>query len=662
MVDSSNNRLSLDDVLAIKYPENHKWSPDGRYISFLWEDGGKKELWIASVSERNLQCVVSPEEGVTDYSWAPHGNSILYVSEGDIWHVELNLQKKVRLTSTACMTHKPSWSPFGDRFAFLMEKNVWLYSYPDHGIQQLVALDKTARIKEGKALFWSHSGDKLAAVFAQDALAKLIIVNTEDGNLIWESENNYHALGPIWLPRCNKLIYKKISSDSKLCSYVLLDLDAHEEAVLLEERDEKGLYLSTPSEALSPDGVYLALILSRNGWDHLCLLEIESGELRRLTEGQFEDRGHATDVPTWNPDSSRVAFSSSKGNLIERRIWTISPNGKLVEKITDLPGTSAFPKWSPHGEYICFIYSGPYKSPDLWFVKVDGSHKAVQLTNSMPKNFTKDNIVVPESVTYKSIGGWNIHANLFKPKGFSPEKRYPAVVFLHGGPIRQMRCGWHPTRGYSIFYSFHQYLTQRGYIILDVNYRSGIGYGKEYQQGNYLSVGDDECQDVVHAAKYLKSQAFVDSSRVGVYGISYGGFLTLQALGKYPDVFKVGANIAGVVNWSELVQWYEKIHPESASFFKTRVAGGRELDRDKYHKASPINFVKNMVSPICNFHGTADDAVPFSQLDELIVELVRKGKDFEVVYYPGESHLFEKRETWRDAFSRIERYFRRYLE
>lgn len=662
MAYSSNNRLSLNDILAIKYPENHEWSPAGKYISFLWEDGGKRGLWLRSVSQEDLQCIVNSEIGVTEYTWSPHGSSILYVSEGDIWHVEVNLQKKVKLISATCMTHKPSWSPSGDRFAFLMGKDVWLYSYPDHGIQQLVALDKTARIKEGKAFSWSHNGDKLAVVFAQDVLAKLIIVNAEDANLIWKSENNYHALEPIWLPKGNKLIYKKISFDSKICDYMLLDLDTQEEVTLLKEQDERGLPFSMPSEALSPNGDYLALISSRDGWDHLWLLELKSGGLRQLTKGLFEDRGYATDVPTWDPDSRKIAFSSSRENLIERQIWTISPDGEDLKKITNLPGTNTFPRWSPDGRSICFIHSGPYKSPDLWLVEVSGEHKVIQLTNSMPESFTEDKIVVPRPVTYKSIGGWNIHANLFKPKGFSPKEKYPAIIFLHGGPIRQMRCGWHPTRGYSIFYSFHQYLTQQGYIILDVNYRSGIGYGKSYQQGNYLSVGEDECLDVVHAAKYLKSQAFVDSSRVGVWGISYGGFLTLQALGKYPDVFKVGVNIAGVVNWFELLQWYEKIHPESASFFKTRITGGIEADQDKYCKASPINFVKNMVSPICNFHGSADDAVPFSQMDELIVELVKEGKDFEVVYYPGESHLFGKKETWKDVFSRIERYFKKYLE
>lgn len=632
--------ITLDDVLNVKYPEDFEWSPNGKYLSFLWDDGGRKDLWIVSMKDKKPKKLTDLGK-VSSPNWSPDSKSMLY-QDGDIWKVDLN-GKTTQLIKTTAKSNMPTWSPDGTKFALIMAEDLWVYSF-EQGLVQLTDNKKVIAQQKGDIL-WSSEGEKIAFSFLKNRRRCIGIVSAEDGKTLWESRGEGHRFNVAWLTK-NEIILKR-RLNGKIREYLLLSLNEGKENLLVREEDERGLAF-WDSPVLSPDGANLVFISNKDGWDHLWLISLDKGEPRQLTGGECEDIGHALDSPSWSPDGAKIAFSSNRGSLGERQIWTVTLDGSL-EKVTDPKGSNVFPKWSPDGKHIAFIHSGPCESPDIWMVNPE-EKKPIQLTSSMPQSF-KENATLPEEVSYKS-SDLKVYAYLFRP---SHKKKCPAIIWLHGGPIRQMRYGWHPTRAYSIFYAFHQYLLQKGYVVLSINYRGGTGYGKRYEQGNYLSIGEGDVIDVINGVKYLSSLDFVDQSRIGVWGISYGGFLTLQLLGKYPDAFKVGINIAGVSNWASLMDWYEERHPETVDFFKVR------LGKD-YERASPISFVKDIKAPIFNFHGTADEAVPFSQLDELIDKLVEHEKYFEVTYYPGESHLFRERRTWKDTFRRIERCFERYLK
>jgi dipeptidyl aminopeptidase/acylaminoacyl peptidase len=223
--------------------------------------------------------------------------------------------------------------------------------------------------------------------------------------------------------------------------------------------------------------------------------------------------------------------------------------------------------------------------------------------------------------------------------------------------MRQMRYGWHPRRGYSLFHSYHQRLVQLGYVVLSVNFRGGIGYGKEFLNSLHMKMGVDEVIDVINGGKYLQAQSFVDPERVGVWGLSYGGYMTLHALGKHPGTFCMGINVAGVFNWETQI----KIYNGRGSFVRF-MGGTPEESPEAYRVGSPITYVQNIDVPLFNLQGTADRNVPFSQMDEIVKCMVKYNLDFEVMYYPDQVHVFQDGDVWRNAFPKIEKFFEMHLK
>ncbi len=232
----------------------------------------------------------------------------------------------------------------------------------------------------------------------------------------------------------------------------------------------------------------------------------------------------------------------------------------------------------------------------------------------------------------------------------------PAVVCVHGGPMRQMRDGWHPSRSYGLFYSYHQYLATKGYACLFVNYRGGIGYGKEFRQAIAGTRGVDEIEDVAQAGKFLKALPYVDSDAVAVWGLSYGGYATLQVLGTHPDVFSLGINLAGLADLELYKGWAEETkYPAAASSEALRMGGEPWETPERWAEASPETQMEYYDVPLYNFHGTGDRYVNFEQLDVVVETLTDLGKEFDADHYPDENHVFSKRATWERTLTKVER-------
>jgi dipeptidyl aminopeptidase/acylaminoacyl peptidase len=257
-----------------------------------------------------------------------------------------------------------------------------------------------------------------------------------------------------------------------------------------------------------------------------------------------------------------------------------------------------------------------------------------------------------------------IHADLWLPREGPPAgERLPGLVYVHGGPTRQMREGWHPMHAYAVFYAYNQYLVGRGYAVISVDYRGGTGYGVEYEQANHMGFARRDMEDCIAAAEHLAAQPEVDPERMAIWGLSYGGYMTLAALTKRPEVFALGINIAGLWDMEQWARWISEHHHGHVPYFIRRLGGPLDEggDAEAHRQASPKNFVDGLRGPLLNLHGTADANVDFAQLDEIVRDCTERGKDFAALYYPDESHMFTKRATWEDAFARIEGAFERYL-
>jgi dipeptidyl aminopeptidase/acylaminoacyl peptidase len=616
---------------------------------------------------------------VTDFDWHPRGDSVAYVQGDDLWvlWVIAPNQAPVRITETPAKESTPRWSPAGGRLAFVRDGQLWIWR-PEDGSTR--AIDLPGRLLDDvhmPAFRWSPDGTSIAATFAgtgdDGAERELAVVSLADGRIVWRIRAEEREGHFLWIDA--RRLYYSITRDSqRRRERYLVDLGANlveqghgavrpvapTPRLLHLEQDEKGLLFAVEPQR-SPDGTMLLFVLRHTGWDHLFALDLTSGKMQQLTDGACEDSGHAYDLPRWSPNGRQILFSSNRTDLGHRQLWELDVASGGLRQMTHTPGTATQGIWSPDGHQIVYLFCGPADAADLWLMDAGGETQR-RLTRSLPETWTSDKMVAPSHVTFSSARDWTIHGYLYTPPALEAGQRYPALVWVHGGPMRQMRDGWHPLHSYAIFHAFTLYLAHRGIVTLAVNFRGGTGYGVGFEQGTYLSVGVDDVADVVNAGRYVKTLPYVDPERVGVWGISYGGLMTLAALTKHPEVFAMGVNIAGVWDESAWARWAERAYPMAAGFFKARLGGPEELRPDVWREASPRHWVAQMTAPLINLHGTKDASVPFAQLDEIVKDCVAHDKVFETHYYPDETHVFTHRRTWADAFRKIERAFECYLK
>jgi len=277
-------------------------------------------------------------------------------------------------------------------------------------------------------------------------------------------------------------------------------------------------------------------------------------------------------------------------------------------------------------------------------------NRELQLTHSVPAEFGTIHLTVPEIVQFKSRDGKSIPAMIYKPADFSAAKKYPVVVFVHGaGYLQNVFNGW---SYYYREYLFHTRLTQKGYIVFEVEYRGSAGLGRDFRTDVYMHLGGKDLDDEVDGLEYLRQLGYIDPQRVGIYGGSYGGFMALMAI-FMTDKYACAASLRGVTSWEN----YYKHNP-----WYTQARLGKPEDNPQAYKiSSPITYADSLKKPLLILHGMVDDNVFFQDAVQLIGKLQKAGKKFDVMVYPDEAHSFTEPESWFDEYSRIEEFFDKHL-
>jgi dipeptidyl aminopeptidase/acylaminoacyl peptidase len=316
------------------------------------------------------------------------------------------------------------------------------------------------------------------------------------------------------------------------------------------------------------------------------------------------------------------------------------------ERLTAGDSIEMYPVIVNGGKQIAFLHATAI-SPLLPYVaNVNGKGAKPLASQALPADFPAAQLVEPETVLFKAADGLEIHGQLFKPK--TQQGRAPAIVFMHGGPIRQMLPTWHYGYYYHNAYGLNQYLASRGYVVLSVNYRSGIGYGRAFREARHRGPrGASEYQDIVAAGKYLRSRSDVDAKRIGLWGGSYGGYLTAMGLARDSDLFAAGVDLHGVHDWSRRVG-------DSPWATGELVKLGRE--------SSPISSVDKWKSPVLLIHGDDDRNVAFAQTVELVRQLRERHVDFEQLVFPDEVHDLLRHASWLRAYHAAADFFDRKLK
>lgn len=668
------SKINIEEILAVKYLQEWDWSPDGRLISYLWSDGGLVDCWLVPVDgSGEARQLTSAKRKVSTAAWNPISGALALVMDGDLYLAEpengwFGLR---RVTVTGDVEGGLVWSKDGEMLLLTMAGAYY----------QLGGAELWRKVKlPGKpvAANWSPDSGHLLFRCTDENYQDRVILADRQGSLLWMSDNyQVRVTDAQWIDstrfvyqvskeigRVHDWFLATIPQDAELADYSRIGEQIKLQPAIAhlyreEQADRRGSLMFS-GILPSPGGEHLLFSLELDGWLHHYAYDLGSHKLQQLTKGQCEDFGHASDRPHWSPDGQRFVYASNRGDLIRRDLWVYDMISRTEQQVTNFPVTNLQPKWSPDGQQIAFIHCDEYRNADLWVMDMP-SLKPRQLTNSMPDGLA-DKLQKQEHITYKGAQDWDMDGFLLKPADFDPNKQYPALVWVHGGPIRQMRGSWNPSYSYAHFYAFNQYLASKGYVVLSVNYRGGIGYGKDFRFGLYHKMGVDDVTDVVNAGHYLKGLPYVNSDKVGVYGLSYGGYMTLHCLTQYPDEFAIGINFAGIWDQSQWARWIESRSHRGGTQFACFFGGMPSDSPELYAQGSPVTFRENLRKPLINFQGTKDANVDFAQLDRIVEDCVQMGKTYEAYYYPGEVHMFAQRSTWRDVLPKMERDLEKYLK
>jgi len=382
-----------------------------------------------------------------------------------------------------------------------------------------------------------------------------------------------------------------------------------------------------------------------DGWQHLYTLSADGGAAKLLTPANCE-------VEQWSfsPDKKTVLFNSNCEDVDRRHIWRTEMSGASPQELTS--SKTAGIEWNPVvlGDNATYAYLAS-DAKERGIVRIGGMARGGASTalsgQAVSPNFPSGSLVTPRQVVFKSADGPELHGQLFVPNDLKPTAKRPALIFLHGGPMRQMLLGWHYMYYYSNCYAMNQFLASRGYVVLALNYRSGIGYGRAFREApGRAGRGATEYQDVVAAGKFLQSRAEVDAARIGLWGGSYGGYLTALGLGRNSDLFAAGVDLHGVHDWPTDNWEGKNIAPELVKLA---------------HMSSPVTAVDTWKSPVLFIHGDDDRNVMFSQTVDLVARLRAKNVVIEQLVFPDEVHDFLLYRNWLAAYLAASDFFDRKL-
>jgi dipeptidyl aminopeptidase/acylaminoacyl peptidase len=388
-----------------------------------------------------------------------------------------------------------------------------------------------------------------------------------------------------------------------------------------------------------PDNRTLWFLSEESGYSHLYTLD-DNGKQRALTSGKWE----ATNV-TWNADGSAAWVMCNRKTPGDYEVCNVSAKDASVREVTALGGGVEEFVLSPDQKKLLVRWSAPYVPPQLAIVPSAGG-KAVQLTDTRTPDYKARTWVQPQFVQVPSTHGAGvIWAKLYKPETMEAGRKYPVVMFVHGaGYLQNVSKRW---SNYFREQMFHNLLVEKGYIVLDMDYRASKGYGRDWRTAIYRRMGHPELEDYVDGAKWMVANHQGDIDRVGIYGGSYGGFMTFMALMREPGLFKAGAALRPVSDWTSYNHGY------TANILNTP-----DLDPEAYKISSPIEYADKLQGHLLIAHGMIDDNVFYQDSVRMAQRLIELKKDnWELASYPLERHAYTQPESWYDQYRRIYKLF-----
>lgn len=665
---------SLKNVMSYMFPGNLVYSPAGDKVAWVFNDRGVRNIWFAEAPEYKARPLTryTEDDGqeLGDLAFGTEGNVVLYVrggspnrageipnptsdpagAEQEVWAVPLDGGEPRRLGQGS------NPSPWGSKVLFSRRGQIFIGDLNEEPEPRATPLFKArGRNREAR---WSPDGKKIAFVSSREDHSFIGIYDLENKTIRWMAPSVDRDAYPVWSPDSRRLAFIRFpammgfsfrgGTRFSLLVGDVKSLKARE--VWRCPNDTGGFAQYYPSETLRwAAGDHLVFYSEHEKWMHLYAYSLNDDKLKALTSGEFE-----VEDSVLSRDGKTLVFSSNQGDIDRRHLWTVPVSGGVPRLLTPGQGIEWSPVLTAESSDLVFLCSNA-RQPAAPAV-LDGKTRQRRLIapENIPSSFLMNDLVEPKPVVFDAPDGLNIHAQLFLPHGAKPGDKRPAVLFMHGGPIRQMLLGWHMRGYYHNAYALNQYLASRGYVVLSVNYRSGIGYGFDFRTApNQGPRGASEYQDIVAAGRYIQQRPEVDPNRIGLWGGSYGGYLTAMGLARDSQLFAAGVDLHGVHDWSLRG--------------RRRDGGGWDIRGEdlmaQAYQSSPVADIDFWTSPVLFIHGDDDRNVDFIQTTDLVMRLRRLGKaSIELLIIPDEVHGFLRHKNWLKVYAAASDFFDRHLK
>jgi dipeptidyl aminopeptidase/acylaminoacyl peptidase len=679
--------FTLEQVMSSPFPTALTTAAKANRIAWVFDSRGERNVWVADAPEFAARQVTHYQgddgQDIFAVKLTPDGKTVVFArgsevsSEGhvanpttetkepkqQVWAVEVEAGKTRLLGDMGCAEEDCEdiqLSPDGQTAVWVGAKHhLWMASLSDgKPARQLTEL----RGEESEPQ-WSPDGKHIAFSSSRRDHAFIAIFDMTEQRVRYVAPSVDRDFAPRWSPDGKQLVF--IRTPGAENHLPVIPVRAHPWAIWLADamtteahelwHSGKEMNDSLPpfaAESLTfAEGGRIVFCSEQDGRNHLYILYAGSGKTALLTQGDFD-----VEEVVLAADHTSLFYTSNAGDVERRHIFKIMlswfdpvPKPGMVTTHFNITSGDTI-EWHPlmlaDGKTIvCF--GSTATSPAMPYYLTTSGRKMIA-ANALPKDFPSDQLVEPQVVTFKSEDGLEIHGQLFVPRGRTQPG--PAVIYVHGGPPRQMMPGFHYSYYYHNAYAQNQYLASRGYVVFSVNYRLGIMYGRAFREAaNGGWRGSAEYKDVLAGARYLQGLAYVDRKRIGIWGGSYGGLLTALALARNSDIFAAGVDSHGVHDWSALLANRAGDAPDA------KEAATLAFD------SSPVASVATWKSPVLFMHGDDDRNVPFSQTTDLIQRLRRQNVEIEQIVFPDEIHDFLLWRTWVKAYKAGAEFFDRKL-